>query len=669
MDLHRQNLGLEAMWDKWEKSCSSDPVERDEDLHIVNPSVVKQSLTREAVYGILAMTIARNNEVQLIMQSSEDTKYAIVFQKISDFLSYVAQEPVTKLKNYLDTILLGTGVRKRLYRCDTRTVKEITKYDPETEEIEYKETTVKDYDDADLQNIDIRYFYWDERATSHKDMRDCAERKVIPFSSFLDEYPVSKFKNADKVRPGSWQWGTEDEKRDRPIFAQLGEQDVEVFEYYNKLKDMRHIIANGVLLTLETSPIPYKHKQLPYTISVFNVRENTKRLDGKGIPELVEHDQALLDTITNMIVDWMKLLLNKPLLETEGDELDGETENIKLEAGKRFKVNDINNFKFFEIPPIDRSVFEAKDMLEKNAKKKVGFDDPMSGVKTGGTATENAIAAQASKEKIDLFFKLLEEDVDVRDEWLKLNIIQQFYSEPVRVNQIIGEDGKPMMNPQGEPMTEPEYRKLPIGIEKGESEFGEEEYKEKKDNYFEIKPESLGVKDNKYAQFTVRVASRSTLPISKELKKKQWREDMDSIAANPFFSQMANWEYLWKKTNEIMEIDPDEATAQQTDDSMTALAEEENGRMMKGENIPPTQGATEDHTAVHMALADSTDFDQLPPEAQKVIIKHADGEVAEQRVAVGEQNLNDARTATQDKNMQDEQFNNEMALKGAGKAI
>ena len=86
MDQHRQKLGLEANWDKWTKQCDDTETIRDTDLHIKNPSNVKKSLTGEAVYGILAMTMARNNEVQLIMQSEDDGELALVFQKVSDHL-------------------------------------------------------------------------------------------------------------------------------------------------------------------------------------------------------------------------------------------------------------------------------------------------------------------------------------------------------------------------------------------------------------------------------------------------------------------------------------------------------------------------------------------------------------------------------------------------------
>lgn len=630
MELHKQGLHLYTDWDKWEKQTLPGEATRSSELNVKNPSKVKNALTRMAVYSILAMAVARNNETQLIAHDEGDQKVAPVLQAVSDHLVTIAKEKVTRIKNLLTTIKLGMGVRKRIYRCDVRTVKEIVNYDPATEKGEYKEVEYRDYDDADLKDIDPRYFFWDERATSHDDMRDCAERMIIPYSALKDEYPIKKFPNVKYVTPGGWFADPIDEKRAEPIFTNVGEDNVEVFEYYNKLKDQRLIIANGVIL--QDIPIPRRDKQLPYTVSVFQLRDG-KAFAGIGLPELVEHDQALLDTLYNIAVDWIKLAINKPALKGGGESPDTE-EKFELEPGKQIEVTDVNNYKFLDIPDIDRGFFEVLDKIEENAKKKVGIDDPMFGVGNGGTATESAIATQAAKEKLDLFFTLLEEDVDVRDERLKLDTIQQFYSQP-RIKKITGEDG--------EEIEQQEYRKLPLNLKPSVNEFGEESYEKSKNNYFELKPETLGVSDDKYAQFTVKIVSRSTMPVSKELRKKYWDENIAMIRDTPKFDQRANWDKLWKKQGEVHEFDAEDYSATGgAEDDLLQLAQDENDRMMQGEDIPPTQGATEAHTDVHRALATSSDMQTLQPEVQQIIVKHYEGELAEQRVGAAEGTYNEA---------------------------
>jgi hypothetical protein len=48
--------------------------------------------------------------------------------------------------------------------------------------------------------------------------------------------------------------------------------------------------------------------------------------------------------------------------------------------------------------------------------------------------------------------------------------------------------------------------------------------------------------------------------------------------------------------------------------------------MLKGEEIPPTEGAEEFHTARHSALIDSQDFKNLDENKQQIILSHRDGE-------------------------------------------
>lgn len=631
MDDAKKFFDLEGIWDRADAMVKPGEATRASDLHIENPSTVKNSLVRTAVMSILAMTVARNNEMQYIADQEEDQKIAPVLQALSDFVSYVAKEKITKVRNYWNTIILGTGIRKRVYRCDTRTIRDIVSFDPETEELKFEEKTIKDFSDADLVNVDPRLFFVDPRSTSMDDAVDAAERKIITFESLKYEYPESKFPNVKFVLPGSFFKSTEDESRAEPVFAKnLGEHDVEIIEYWNKQRDMRLFIANGVILNRKDSRvIPYKHKQLPYTRSIFQLR-NSNSFWGVGLPELLEHDQALLDTFLNLLIDWAKLSIVKPVLRGSGE--DQTEEQMTLEAGKIMDVIDVNNYKFLDIPPVDLGAFQMLEKIEQNAKKKIGVDDPLFGVKSGGTATENAIAAQAARDKLDLFFKMLEEDVDVRDEWLKISVIQQFYSQPERVEEIVDEAGEPILDEQGQQAMQPVYRKLPIGVKEKKDEFDDQMYENDSKAYFEITPEAVGVYENRWAQFNVKVVSRSSLPISKELRQKKWNETLQTISAIPEFVQLADWKKLWQKTGEYAEFDA-EGMMRETDPAqqMIELAVKENERMMKGEAIPPTQGATPEHSDRHRAFITSTSFDQAEPEIQQIFVRHYEGEILEQR--------------------------------------
>lgn len=60
---------------------------------------------------------------------------------------------------------------------------------------------------------------------------------------------------------------------------------------------------------------------------------------------------------------------------------------------------------------------------------------------------------------------------------------------------------------------------------------------------------------------------------------------------------------------------------------LLALADKENQAMANGEQIPPTEGATPDHSQAHRDFILSETFRQLDPNAQQFIISHYQGEV------------------------------------------
>ena len=60
---------------------------------------------------------------------------------------------------------------------------------------------------------------------------------------------------------------------------------------------------------------------------------------------------------------------------------------------------------------------------------------------------------------------------------------------------------------------------------------------------------------------------------------------------------------------------------------MVALAEEESTRMLNGEQIPPTEGATPDHSQVHRDVINSRTFKTAPVEVQQILLQHYQGEV------------------------------------------
>jgi len=67
------------------------------------------------------------------------------------------------------------------------------------------------------------------------------------------------------------------------------------------------------------------------------------------------------------------------------------------------------------------------------------------------------------------------------------------------------------------------------------------------------------------------------------------------------------------------------------ENDMVRLADEENTRMMNGEDIPPTEGATPEHTQAHIDFSNSATFQEASEDIKAMIINHYEGELASER--------------------------------------
>jgi hypothetical protein len=61
-------------------------------------------------------------------------------------------------------------------------------------------------------------------------------------------------------------------------------------------------------------------------------------------------------------------------------------------------------------------------------------------------------------------------------------------------------------------------------------------------------------------------------------------------------------------------------------DQMKGLADKEMMQMANGEDLPPTEGASLEHTQAHIDFTKTETFASLPPDRQQAIVAHFQGE-------------------------------------------
>lgn len=655
---YRELLGMTEKWDKWEaqslpghnlnKSGTTDDNDARStmtDINVEGASKLKSPMTWSTVWTVVALASDQATNIELIAQSEEDRHKTVVLKEVFDYAWDKSRGNVERTAAFIDICRYGTAIWKEYYRTDTRQIKDIKSWNPFTEELVYEEREIEDYNDVYGKSIDIRSFYIDNAATNMEDARDCFERMILPMESFNQLYPTKKYPNADKVVPGSHFLGLYDE-RENQVFPEIGEDEVEVLEYYNKVRDERHIVANGVLLTPLISPIPYKHKQLPYARSVFFMQDR-QHFYGIGIPEVLEHHQAARDTVWNIMIDRMKLALNKPMFISPGSDLTDE--DMVLYPGKVIEINEPSTaVREMQIDAPDGQSFSIIDKIDTEAKYLIGADDPIFGVKSGGTATENAIAKEASLKKMKMFFQLFEAETMTRIGRLRLSNIQQLYSVPLRIKKIVGRtvlgkftSGLPQQLQDALPgkkevtKLEPEYRKFPLDKKKMQNALNREEWVDREGQFTELKPDDyMGV-------FDIKVIPTTTLPISKSMERKEFSEMLQGLGTLQPAMQLINWKKLLVDYLHKWDVDGDDYIVDQESqfEKVVKLAVDENDRMIEGEPLPFTRGVPPEHSQRHEALIFSKDFATFDGEIQRIIVKHYEGELKEQQMVEAQQRL------------------------------
>ena len=383
--------------------------------------------------------------------------------------------------------------------------------------------------------------------------------------------------------------------------------DVEVLWYWNKVDDKLIIIANGVLV--RSTPIPYMHKELPFSRFVGVVKPHY--FCGRGFPEMVKDTQEEINTFRNMIIDQGKLNIYKMFLVSTRLDLDDEdlipapSKHIPVDNEAGESVNSyIQPLEYGGLKP---ELFNIIEKLEDNAKRQTGIDDRLQSVPTGGTATEQAILKESSLKRIRLILKSNQWGALTRTGRLRLSNIQQFYTQK-RVEKITGEDGT-------------------ISYEEQQMSIPLEGVEIKTDNNIprvvRIDGYSIWTVDPKLIRSScdVRVDIEPMLYISKPMQQTKINEAVQVL--NAMFPDFTDREKLFEHYIRIHELPPDikKSSMESEMPDMIKLANLENDEMIKGNPIPPTRGATTEHTQTHLQFAKELG-DSFSDEVKKIFGYH-----------------------------------------------
>lgn len=431
---HRRNIGgtdLEKLW----KLADDESIP-----HEYNNSDLKKWQSRqsggmvfEKINTALSVIVDQNPEATLVPFSKQ-------YQAKNDFMKALWDYSWQWKNNGPLSIQLfthnlakyGWAAGRHYHRYEEREVRDLSQYDPATNKHTYKKRTIKDFDDPWTEILNPYDVFIDDMAKPQYFARDWWWRKVYSMDDFKFIFSSRRFRNAGRVGPG----GDTNEYGSASSNTRKTTKDlVEVKFYENTTNDEFHIMANHVLLTPNTSPLPYMHKRLSCFYNYWTLR-NTNTIYGVGLPEAMRGNNKLMDLILNMSIDQLVLSIYKMYFYSPAN--DFSEDQYVIEPGKGLPTNDPKAIQFLEIPGPGQDPPLWLDRLEKKVDDVTGVTKTIGGEALGKTAFEARQNLEAGLRRLKFPLRNIEQAFEVEGN-LRLDMIQQVYSVPRSV-RIIGEE-------------------------------------------------------------------------------------------------------------------------------------------------------------------------------------------------------------------------------------
>lgn len=515
--MSRKRGDWESDWNEADKQWQMYHTTRQEDDW---RSDLKLPTAMSIVEAALAEMIDQSPGIVYMPREPGDKEKAEKLQKIFEYTWEKGNGDIELVKFIKDVLIYGTGIGEEYWKQDIRAKKELEDFDLEKfQPTGWTEKEDIDFDDCYFESIPIWNFFIDPTATSLETAQDCIKRLVLSQDEFKNRY--KKLPNYKKVVSGGNvfrpEWFT-------PV-RNFDDDEVEILHYYNKVKDLYLIVANGVLLTPSDNPIPYKHKDFPFVQGIDVIVPHS--FYGYGEPRVVRDLADEKDTLRNMRLDTTHLNIHKRFIVDDRLELDDEDFKARPHQAIKGPPGTIEEV---QQSPIHPEAYREEELLNDDIVKATGIDPRLTAGGAGSqeeTATEVAIKRESALRRVRLKLRLLEKIALRRIARLRLSNIQQFYAIP-KVKTILGEN-----EVEEEKET---YRSIRFKSPSGEM------------TWFTSSPEDL------IGEYDIVVVAGSTLPVSKALESQKKINLFDRLVGHPNVDQRK----LVEIVAEAFDIDPDE---------------------------------------------------------------------------------------------------------------
>jgi len=301
-----------------------------------------------------------------------------------------------------DVLTKGTVIMYEGYEKIYRTIKDERKVDKKTGKVTYTEkkicTSKKPFQRlVTAENFYIPNFY-EINVQKQGYVIEREEMNYHVAQSVYGNYPNWKHVKTSKQikinKEGNYyfyeNWG-----------ERVYDETVEILHWYHRTKDLYIIVINGILMTEVDNPIPFKHKDYPFSVAVCQ-RYAPDFFWGKPLPMRLLSRQDFLNNLIRLASDrGVMSLLPWFVTSDEANIMPSDIGPMEI-----IQVSDVTQFREAKIDPMQQGDIQLINMMQ-DSMSRSAVDPSQQGQVTSATATAVQNARESAINSLGLIIRFL----------------------------------------------------------------------------------------------------------------------------------------------------------------------------------------------------------------------------------------------------------------------
>lgn len=467
----------------------------------------------------VAEAIARKTVMDIKPASPGDEPRAFGLRMVRDYDWVKHNRDKEELKNEYKTAILGTSGIAVDYNLSRRVIHDPVQKDDGS--VEFKKVMLQE-GKVVYEDMDMRFFYPDDRAIDFDDAVDCVRRRFLTPEAVENLRYVGNYKNLEGLQALTRRDVSYRTKEDSYQVDKV----IEFKDYWNVETDTLITVANDERIVREM-PIPFAHKKLPFAMRQYS--HNPLSIWGRGIPEVLLSFKHEINQFKEMLIDGLRRSNNSAF--ALGGDLTFDSEEFGFNnAFIRFNGRMEGNFHELRGQAPNQAAFNYLDQIYRDVAMFLGLDPQSLLATPSGTAFEASIKQESSLKRVNVVLRNRDAAFG-RAYRLYLSNLQQFY--PLKLASRIvygeakeGEESQPDFEGASAEAKEPT---VPLT---GKAFNGTNFYDKPGLSAFQVTPDSIR------GEFGIEVKTNLNTPSLKQLEKENMADfyvkaaNMAAAAAN-----------------------------------------------------------------------------------------------------------------------------------------